>query len=146
MKLWTVFRFEVAYQARQVSTWFYFLLLLVITFFMAREVFLDEAQVGGFFLNAPFAVAQITLVAGIMGLLALAAVAGAAAARDVETRLHPLLYSAPIGKASYLGGRFLATFTLGALLLSAVPLGLLGLRSCRGSTVTSSGPRARLLI
>ncbi|AHM58732.1 putative membrane protein [Flammeovirgaceae bacterium 311] len=125
MKLWKIFSFEIAYQARHVSTWFYFLLLLGITFIMAREVFIDEAQVGGFFLNAPFAVAQVTLVACIMGLLSLSAIAGGAAARDVETRMHPILYSAPIGKASYIGGRFLATFTLGALMMSAIPIGLL---------------------
>ncbi|HKG23804.1 MAG TPA: hypothetical protein VKC34_18020, partial [Blastocatellia bacterium] len=114
MKLWETFRFEVAYQSRRVSTWFYFVLLLGLSFFMAREVFVAEAREGSYFLNAPFAVAQVTLVACIMSLLALAALAGGAGARDVETRMHPLLYAAPVGKAAYLGGRFLAAFTLGA--------------------------------
>ena len=53
MKLWETFRFEVAYQSRRVSTWFYFVLLLVISFFMAREVFVAEAREGSCFLNAP---------------------------------------------------------------------------------------------
>jgi hypothetical protein len=53
------------------------------------------------------------------------AVAGSAAARDVQTRMHLLVYAAPIHKADYLGGRFLAAFALNALILLAVPLGML---------------------
>ena len=53
------------------------------------------------------------------------AVAGSAAARDVQTRMHPLIYTTPISKADYLGGRFLAAFVLNALILLAVPLGML---------------------
>jgi ABC-2 type transport system permease protein len=125
LKLWETFRFEVAYQSRRVSTWFYFALLLVVSFLMARDFFLAEAQEGGYLLNAPFAVAQVTLVACILTLLPLSALAGGAAARDVETRMHPLLYTAPVGKAAYLGGRFLAAFALGALMVAAIPIGIL---------------------
>jgi hypothetical protein len=53
------------------------------------------------------------------------AVAGSAAARDVQTRMHPLIYAAPISRADYLGGRFFAAFVLNALILLAVPLGIL---------------------
>jgi hypothetical protein len=41
-------------------------------------------------------------------------VGGAAAARDVRTRMHPLTYTAPGSKADYVGGRFLAAFVLKA--------------------------------
>jgi hypothetical protein len=100
MKFREIFRFEFAYQARRISTWLYFGLLLVVSFLMARNVFVSEALEGGYFLNAPFAVAQVTLVACIMSLLALTALAGGAAARDIETRMHPILYTAPVGKAA----------------------------------------------
>jgi ABC-type phosphate transport system permease subunit len=43
----------------------------------------------------------------------------------VQTRMHPLIYAAPISKADYLGGRFLAAFVLNAVILLAVPLGIL---------------------
>ena len=62
---------------------------------------------------------------GLIWLLLAAAVAGDAAARDVETRMHPLTYTAPVSKAEYLGGRFLAAFVLNALMLLAVPAGIL---------------------
>ncbi|HEV2863898.1 MAG TPA: hypothetical protein VGX48_23080 [Pyrinomonadaceae bacterium] len=140
MKLRQTFRFEFAYQARRVSTWLYFVLLFVVSFFMARDVLVAEAVEGGYSLNAPFAVAQVTLVACILGLLPLAAFAGAAAARDVETRMHPLVYTAPVGKAAYLGGRFLAAFALGALLVSAIPAAMLAASLLPGSHADLIGP------
>lgn len=125
MKFWEIFRFEVGYQARHVSTWLYFVLLLVVSFFMARNVFVSEAMEGGYFLNAPFAVAQVTLVACVLSLAALTAIVGSIAARDVETRMHPILYAVPLDKVAYVGGRFLAAFALGALISAAIPSGIL---------------------
>ena len=51
---------------------------------------------------------QVRNVGGCRGL------GGAAAARDVQTRMHPLTCTAPVSKADYLGGRFLAAFVLKA--------------------------------
>ncbi|WP_277233244.1 ABC transporter permease [Hymenobacter sp. YC55] len=133
-------RFEFVYQSSRVSTWFYFLLLGGLTFLLARQVFVNEAQVGGYFLNAPFAVAQVTLVACLLGLLPLAAVAGGAAARDVETRMYPILYTAPIGKGAYFGGRLLAAFALSALMMSAIPAGLLTAAFLPGQHADLIGP------
>ena len=65
------------------------------------------------------------ILTGLLWILMAPAVAGSAAARDVQTRMHPLIYTAPISKADYLGGRFLAAFVLNALILLAVPLGIL---------------------
>ncbi len=75
--------------------------------------------------NAPFGIAFFTVLGGAIWLLIAALVAGEAAARDVQTRMHPLTYSTPVSKAEYLGGRFLAAFVLNALILLAVPAGLL---------------------
>jgi ABC-type transport system involved in multi-copper enzyme maturation permease subunit len=68
------------------------------------------------------------------------AVAGSAAARDVQTRMHPLIYSAPISKADYLGGRFLAAFVLNAVILLAVPLGILAAVYLSGREPKLVGP------
>jgi ABC-2 type transport system permease protein len=140
MKFWETFRFEVVYQSRRVSTWLYFVLLLLVSFFMARDVFVAEAVEGSYFLNAPFAVAQVTLVASLLSLLPLAALAGDAAARDVETRMHPLVYTVPVGKAAYLGGRFLAAFALGALMMAAIPSGILAASLLPGGHADLLGP------
>ena len=49
---------------------------------------------------------------------------GDAAARDVQARIDPLLYTTPVDKAEHLGGRLLAAFSMIAVVLLAVPLGL----------------------
>ena len=125
MKFGEIFRFELAYQLRRVPTWLYFAALLVIVVFQTTQIFLPDALSGGYFLSAPLVVAQITAIDCLIWLLMAAYVAGDAGARDVETGLHPLVYTAPVSKADYLGGRFLAAFVLNAGLLVAVPAGML---------------------
>ena len=114
MKFREIFRFEFMYQARRVRTWLYFAVLFVVAYLLRDGV-----------VNSPFAIAQETLLTSLLWILMAPAVAGSAAARDVQTRMHPLVYTTPLSKADYLGGRFLAAFVLNALILLAVPLGML---------------------
>jgi ABC-2 type transport system permease protein len=114
VKFREIFRFEFVYQARRPRTWIYFAILFVVA---------NRLRGGG--VNSLFTAAQETLLIGLLWALMAPAVAGGAAARDVQTRMHPLVYTAPIRKADYLGGRFLAAFGINALILLAVPLGML---------------------
>ena len=125
MRSWEIFRFEIAYQSRRVSTWLYFAVLLPLTYYVARQVYIDNARSDGYFFNAPFVIAVMTFLGSMMGLLSATQLAGDAAARDVQTRMDPIFYSTPVGKTAYLRGRFLAAFVLYAVILLAVPLGLL---------------------
>ena len=124
-KVWEVFRFEVAYQARRVSTWLYPAVLLGFTILLATQAYIGKARSGGYYFNGPFVVAEVTLVGSVLGLLLTTGLAGDAAGRDVATRMAPLVYTTPVGASAYLGGRFLAAFVLNALILVAVPAGLL---------------------
>jgi ABC-2 type transport system permease protein len=125
MKLLGIFRFELAYQARRLTTWLYFAALVVVAFLFVRGSFLADALYADFFLNSPFVIASTTVFCGLFWFLVAAPVAGELAARDVATGMHPLTYTAPLGKAEYLGGRFLAALTLNALILLAVPVGIM---------------------
>ena len=125
MKFRETFRFELAYQRRRVSTWLFFAALTVFAFLVIRGVYVADARSGLHLLNAPFVIAGVTLFGGVIWLLLAGAVAGEAAARDVETRMDPLTYTAPVSKADYLGGRFFAAFVVNALILLGLPLGIL---------------------
>ncbi|HEX5084558.1 MAG TPA: hypothetical protein VFY40_21155, partial [Blastocatellia bacterium] len=114
MKFWEIFRFEFRYQARRVGAWLYFVVLFVVAYLLRGDG-----------VNFPYAIAQETILTGMLWILMAPAVAGSAAARDVQTRMDSLIYTAPISKTDYLGGRFLAAFALNALILLAVPLGML---------------------
>ena len=119
-----VFRFELAYQLRRVATRIYFAIFFGFALALTYAIFLD-AREDGYFFNAPIVTSLITIVAGMLSLFVIAGIAGDAATRDTEVRMDPLLYVTPLTKAAYLGGRFLGSFAVMALLLLAVPLGLL---------------------
>jgi hypothetical protein len=69
MRSWEIFRFEIAYQSRRVSTWLSFAVLLTLTYYMTREIYIDNARSDGYFFNAPFVIAVMTFLGSMMGLL-----------------------------------------------------------------------------
>ena len=122
MKLREVYRLELGYQLRRPWTWAYFVALFGLVLQITVEAYTANARSEGYFFNAPFVTATMTLMASLMGLLAAAGFAGDAAARDVQLRMHPLLYTSSLATRTFLAGRFLAAFTLGALILLAAPI------------------------
>ncbi|EMR02771.1 M1 family aminopeptidase [Cesiribacter andamanensis] len=139
MILQRIFRLEFGYQLRQVSTWLYMLVVAVLAFLFLMGNFIHDAREGYFLLNGPIVLATCTVLCCVFWLLIGGAVAGHAAARDVQSRMYSLTYTAPASKAAYLGGRFLAAFSLNALLLMAIPAGLL-------LTIYLAGIEAELLV
>lgn len=121
MKLWTIFRFEFACQVRRFSTWLYLAVLLAFTLVMNLATTPGE----GVYANNTFHITAIVVIGGLIWLVMAAAIGGEAAARDVQTRMHPLTYTTPVTKLHYLGGRFLAAFAVNALLILSLPLGAL---------------------
>jgi ABC-type transport system involved in multi-copper enzyme maturation permease subunit len=125
MKFREIFRFEFGFQARRFSTWLYSAVLLGFMFQMSTEVYVTAARDGRYLYNAPYVIASVTLLGSMLGLLTAAALAGDAAARDVQSRMHPLFYTTPVSRRAYLGGRFLAAFALNAVIQLAVPAAVL---------------------
>ncbi|HUQ82163.1 MAG TPA: ABC transporter permease, partial [Gemmatimonadaceae bacterium] len=125
MKFWGIFRFELAYQLRRPWVWLSMAGLLVFALMSTRVGIVPVTLPQDFILNSPFIIAAVSVFSCQIWLLASPAVAGEAAARDVYTGLHPLIYASPISKTEYLGGRFLAAFVLNAVILLAVQAGSL---------------------
>ncbi|MCR5889981.1 ABC transporter permease [Hymenobacter sp. J193] len=125
MKFQRIFALEFSYQLRRGATWLYFGVLLLITFLVVIANYASDARDGYILLNAPIVMAAVTVISCVFWLVIGASVAGEAAARDVQTRMHLLTYAAPASKAAYLGGRFLAAFALNALQLLSIPVGML---------------------
>lgn len=125
MKLRAIFRFELRYQLRRLSTWLSFVALSVVAFLFVRQNFLSDALYDDFYLNSPFIIASATVFGSLLWFLTAAPVAGELGARDVETGMHPLAYTSPVTRAEYLGGRFLAALALNLGIMLAIPLGVL---------------------
>jgi ABC-2 type transport system permease protein len=120
VRLREVFRFELHYRLRQPSTWVYALVLLGMPFLMTHAV-----DGGDVHINAPEIVAIVSATLGILGTLVTAGLFSDAALRDVQTGMHPLFYTTPLRRMDYLGGRFLGALLVNAVLVAAIPLGLL---------------------
>ena len=125
MKLGKIFRFEFAYQSRRVSTWLYFAALLLVSWSVIQGNYIDDARNGWLMVNSPLVIASTMVIGCLLWLFVAASIAGDAAARDIESGMHPLTFTAPVRKLDYLGGRFLAAYALNALILLAVPAGML---------------------
>lgn len=119
-----VLRFELRYQLRRRTTWIFVLAIGVVAGLFTIGNFLPDAIQSQFFVNGPFVIAVVTVLSSLVWLLIAPSVAGEAAGRDVEARMYPLLYSAPLHKLDFLGGRFAAAFLINALILLAAPIGI----------------------
>jgi hypothetical protein len=100
-------------------------LLLVFAFVSTRVAIVPVTLPQDFILNSPFIITAVTVFSCQIWLLVAPAIAGEAAARDVHTGMHPLVYASPLRKIEYLGGRFLAALALNALVLLGVQMGSL---------------------
>lgn len=122
MRLREIVRYELEHRLRSASTWIYpgYLFLVAIWMFLATA---DGGSSGHF--NAPERIAGGSVLVGMFGMLVTAALFGDAAVRDVAAGMDPLLYTSPLRKTEYLGGRFLAAWAVNAVVLVAVPLGFL---------------------
>lgn len=125
MKLREIFRFEFAYQVRRLSTWLPFVALAVVAYLFVRKNFLADALYADFYINSPYVIAAVTIFSSLFWLLLGAGVAGEVAVRDVEAGMHPLTWTASVTRSQHLGGRFLAALALNALIMLAVPVGVM---------------------
>ncbi len=140
MILARIFRLEFTCQLRQASNWLYFVIVAGLAFLFVIANYVHDAREGYFLLNAPIVIATVAALCCTFWLLLGGAVAGNAGTRDVQTRMYSLTYTAPAGKAVYLGGRFLAAFSLNALLLLSIPAGLLPALYLTGVEAELLGP------
>jgi len=73
--------------------------------------------------NAPIIISQILVRLGVIGLLFTMILIGRSVAKDFEANIHELVFTRPIKKLDYLGGRFLGSFGANLLLFLAIILG-----------------------
>ncbi|NJW52439.1 ABC transporter permease/M1 family aminopeptidase [Salinimicrobium oceani] len=121
MIFFRIFRDEFFYQLSRVSVWLYLFLLLTFSIGMSQLISTGD----GVHPNNSFHITATIIMGSFLWLLMGATVAGEAAARDVKLKIHALIFTAPVRRLNYLGGKFLAAFTINALLVFSLPLGVL---------------------
>jgi len=116
--------FELRYQLRSPAFWVTFVIFFLLAFGAAAS---DQLSIGGkggnVLVNAPFVIAQTTLIMTLFALFMAAAFVANAVVRDDETRFGSILLSSRLSVRDYLLGRFAGAWAVAMLAFASVPLG-----------------------
>jgi ABC-2 type transport system permease protein len=122
---WEFFTFELRFRAKSASTYVYFLLWLTFSFLcVASENFGPVANSNGkVLLNGPYAITVNDQVACLFGIIVVAAIFGTSALRDFQRDTYQILFTKPVSKFAYLGGRWAGSFVTTVLVFTGLILG-----------------------
>ena len=122
---WEFFTFELRFRAKSPSTYIYFLLWLAFSFLcVAAENFGPVANGNGkVLLNGPYAITLNDQVACLFGLIIIAAIFGTSILRDFQRDTYQILFTKPVSKFAYLGGRWAGSFVTTVLVYSGLLIG-----------------------
>lgn len=123
---WEIFRFELRFRFRQVSTYIFFAVMFALALLFIST---DIVQIGGgsgrVQGNAPYVITIAGTILIAFGAVIASATMGTAVYRDFEANAHELFFATPISKAGYLLGRFVGAYVVTAFIFSGIPLGFL---------------------
>src|SRR3954469_6873114 len=122
---WEFFRFEIKFRLKSVSTYVYFGIWFFFSFLcIASESFGPIAAGNGkVLLNGPYANAYNDMFACLFGLIVIAAIFGTSILRDFQRDTTQILFTKPITKLAYLGGRWAGSFITTVFAFSGMLLG-----------------------
>jgi hypothetical protein len=105
---WEFFTFELKFRFKSISTYIYFLAWLAFNFLnVASESFGPIGNANGkILLNGPYANAVYNTGISLFGLIIIAAIFGTSILRDFQRDTYQILFTKPISKFAYLGGRW----------------------------------------
>src|ERR1700712_6022377 len=111
-QFWEFFTFELKFRAKSISTYIYFLLWFAFEFFsIASESFGPIGNANGkVLLNGPYANTYNYVGASFFGVIVIAAIFGTSILRDFQRDTIQILFTKPIAKLAYLGGRWAGSF------------------------------------
>lgn len=122
---WEFFKFELRFRCKSISTYVYFLVWLAFSFFcIASESFGPVANANGkVLLNGPYALSYNDFGACLFGVIIIAAIFGTSILRDFQRDTYQILFTKPISKVAYLGGRWAGSFVTTVFVYSGMIIG-----------------------
>ncbi len=116
-------KFELKFRAKSFSTYVYFALFFFLTFFcIAAEDFLNTGN-DKVLLNGPTATSVIYIIFCLFGSIVMAAIFGTSVLRDFQRDTYQLIFTKPITKFAYLGGRWAGSFITAVFVFFGLVLG-----------------------
>jgi len=122
---WEFFTFELRFRFKSLSTYMYFLGWTIFSFLcVASESFGPIGSGNGkIVLNSAYANAFDNIFAGLFGIIVIAAIFGTSILRDFQRDTYQILFTQPISKFAYLGGRWAGSFVTTVFAFSGMMLG-----------------------
>jgi len=122
---WEFFSFELRFRRKSISTYIYFFVWLAFSFLcIASENFGPVAfNNGKVMLNGPWASSMNDIGISLFGLIIIAAIFGTSILRDFQRDTYQILFTKPIPKFAYLGGRWAGSFVTCVFAFSGCLLG-----------------------
>lgn len=120
-----ILQFEINYRVKRPATYIYFIILVFISFLATTSENVNLGGSGGqVFKNAPHTIAMTTATIMIFGSLIASAIMGVPVFRDFDYNFHEIIFSTPIKKWEYLGGRFLGSYIIALFVFSGTLIGI----------------------
>jgi hypothetical protein len=122
-KFWEFFTFELKFRAKSPSSYVYFGLWFLFSFLCMS--YRDFLSVGNdkVLLNSPLSTIFIYTIASFFGAIVMAAIFGGAALRDFQRDTYQLVFTKPINKLEYLGGRWAGSLVATVVIFSGLMFG-----------------------
>jgi ABC-2 type transport system permease protein len=128
----SIFAFEVRRLSRTLSTYVYFFILFIVTYFLAllaggtfKEANFNFAG-EKIYANAPIVIdAFFSAINNYIGLIIIVAVIGNAVLKDFRSNTYTMIFTTPVTKFDYLFGRFAGSLFVSVIILSAPAFGMM---------------------
>ena len=124
-QFWEFFTFELKFRFKSLSTYVYFAIWITFSFLdVASESFGPIGNSNGkILLNGPFSNTYNNVGAALFGIIIIAAIFGTSILRDFQRDTYQILFTQPISKFAYLGGRWAGSFVTTVFAFSGMMLG-----------------------
>src|SRR5579863_1726969 len=124
-QFWEFFTFELRFRFKSLSTYMYFLVWIAFSFLdVASENFGPIGNSNGkILLNGPFSNTFNDVGAALFGIIIIAAIFGTSILRDFQRDTYQVLFTQPISKFAYLGGRWAGSFVTTVFAFSGMIFG-----------------------
>ena len=121
-----IISFEISYRFRRPATYIYFAILFLLSFlFVTTDAISLGGSTGNVFKNSPYTITQVISALMLFGTMIISAVMGVPVYRDFEYNFHEIMFSTPVKKLEYLGGRFVGSYITALFIFSGIIIGML---------------------
>jgi len=117
------FLFEIKLRLKSVSTYCYLGLWLLLAFLFVGVEDFGPVPAGKILLNGPFATQLYDFQLTFFGAIVIAAIFGTSILRDFQRDTYQIVFTKPITKFAYLGGRWAGSLVTTLIVFLGIPLG-----------------------